>query len=61
MPEALTRALIATIQVRGGFIGRQAIETGAREMLERIVSPSADLAPAPAPAGFRYEQELAAG
>ncbi len=61
MPDALTRALIATVQVRGGFIGRQAIETGAREMLERIISPSHDLLPAPAPAAFRYEEELTAG
>lgn len=61
MPDALTRALIATVQVRGGFIGRQAIETGAREMLERIVSPSPHLVPAPAPAVFRYEDELTVG
>lgn len=61
MPDALTRALIATVQVRGGFIGRQAIETGAREMLERIISPSHDLLPAPEPAAFRYEDELTAG
>ena len=49
MPDALTRALIATMQVRGGFIGRDAIESGAREMLARILSPSADLDP-PRPA-----------
>lgn len=59
MPEALARALIATIQVRGGFIGRAAIESGAHEMVERILSPSPLLSERDAgPIAFRYEAEL---
>ena len=59
MPDAMTRALIATVQVRGGFIGRDAIESGAREMLARIISPSGDLdPPRQEPSPFRYAAEL---
>lgn len=59
MPDALARALIATIQVRGGFIGKAAIDSGAREMVERILSPSPHLSQrAAGPAAFRYEAEL---
>ena len=59
MPDAMTRALIATVQVRGGFIGRDAIESGAREMLARIISPSGNLdPPRQEPSPFRYAAEL---
>ncbi|GEO85697.1 capsular biosynthesis protein [Ciceribacter naphthalenivorans] len=61
MPDALARALIATVQVRGGFIGKQAIESGAREMIERILTPSPYLSPrTQGAATFRYEAELSA-
>lgn len=61
MPDALARALIATVQVRGGFIGKQAIQSGAHEMLERILSPSRQLSEEPpGPVEFRYEAELTA-
>ncbi|MBW8447258.1 MAG: hypothetical protein K0M49_16680 [Arenimonas sp.] len=62
MPDALARALIATIQVRGGFIGKAAIESGAHEMVERILAPSPHLSERPAgPVAFRYEAELSNG
>ena len=62
MPDALARALIATIQVRGGFIGKAAIESGAYEMVERILAPSPDLAERPSGSvAFRYEAELSNG
>lgn len=59
MADALARALIATIQVRGGFIGKAAIESGAQEMVERILSPSPLLSEGDTgPIAFRYEAEL---
>jgi capsular polysaccharide export protein len=60
--ENFVRALAATTQVRGGFIGRDAIEIGAHNVAERLMEPE-DRLPVTlrksrgAPI-FRYETEL---
>lgn len=60
MPAVLVRAMARTIQVRGGFIGREAMETGAGAMADRLFG-EADLLPVDSPPDrlhFRYEAEL---
>lgn len=57
--EALIPAMLATIQIRGGFIGRRAIEEGAENMASHLLTPS--LLPEQPSAGrgiYRYEAEL---
>jgi len=60
--DAFTRALAATTQVRGGFIGREAIHAGAENVAERLIEPEDRLPISwrkPRNAGnFRYESEL---
>ncbi|AXV15147.1 capsular biosynthesis protein [Neorhizobium sp. SOG26] len=60
--DKFLRALAATTQVRGGFIGRDAIETGARNVAQRLLDPDDRLPLAfRKPRGnpqFRYEREL---
>lgn len=60
--DTFNRALAATTQVRGGFIGREAIRTGAENIAARLMEPEPRL-----PIGlrkprgvrdFRYESEL---
>jgi capsular polysaccharide export protein len=60
--DAFNRAMAATIQVRGGFIGRAAIETGVRHVAERLMEteerlPESLRKPRSQPV-FRYEREL---
>jgi capsular polysaccharide export protein len=60
--DAFTRALAATTQVRGGFIGGQAIRAGVENVAERLLEPEDRLPLAfRKPRGkthFRYENEL---
>ena len=60
--DAFTRALAATTQVRGGFIGREAIHAGAENVAARLMEPEDRLPLAfrkPRDAAhFRYENEL---
>jgi capsular polysaccharide export protein len=60
--DAFTRALAATTQVRGGFIGKAALDTGAANVMERLMEEQARLPeslrkPRNA-ASFRYAHEL---
>jgi len=60
--DAFIRALAATTQVRGGFIGRQAIHTGIENVAERLMEtedriPLAFRKPR-GPLHFRYENEF---
>lgn len=60
--DAFTRALAATTQVRGGFIGRQAIRAGVENVASRLMEtedrlPLAFRKPRDV-ARFRYESEL---
>ncbi|MCM2294338.1 capsular biosynthesis protein [Allorhizobium sp. BGMRC 0089] len=59
--DGLVRAMAATIQVRGGFLGKEAIAEGAKAMAERLLNTMQDVADRPSPerAHFRYAQELA--
>lgn len=60
MPGALVRAMARTIQVRGGFIGRAAMEAGAEAMADRLFGET-HLLPVDSPpdrSHFRYEAEL---
>ncbi|MGF0539545.1 capsule biosynthesis protein [Agrobacterium sp. ES01] len=62
MPETFAKALAATTQFRGGFIGREAIQMGAEELCERLFSQQT-WATEDAPVKrsvFRYEAELRA-
>lgn len=59
MPEVLAKALVATTQVRGGFLGAEAIATGARNVVERILEPSPALErPSAIANAYRYQPEL---
>ncbi len=59
MPEVLAKALVATTQVRGGFLGAEAIAIGARNVVERILDPSSALErPAAVANAYRYQPEL---
>lgn len=59
MPEMLAKALAATTQVRGGFLGAEAIAIGARGVVERILEPSSALKrPSAVANAYRYEPEL---
>ncbi|MCM2477161.1 capsular biosynthesis protein [Rhizobium sp. CG5] len=60
MPSVLVRAMARTIQVRGGLIGREAMQTGADAMAQRLFE-EVDLLPVDSPpdrSHFRYEAEL---
>jgi capsular polysaccharide export protein len=60
--DAFTRALAATIQMRGGFIGREALEAGVANVADRLMEAEDRLPPSfRKPRGrpaFRYEREL---
>lgn len=60
--DAFQRALAATTQVRGGFIGRDAIEAGAENVAARLMEPAPRLPKSWAKPGgstqFRYMNEL---
>ncbi|SMF51372.1 capsular polysaccharide export protein [Xaviernesmea oryzae] len=63
--DAFMRALAATTQVRGGFIGREAISAGVEHVAERLMEtedrlPLAFRKPRD-PVSFRYEKELFSG
>ncbi len=60
--DAFNRAIAATIQVRGGFIGRAAIKAGVQHVAERLLEtddrlPESLRKPRTSPV-FRYEREL---
>jgi len=60
LPEAFAEKLIELTHFRGGFIGRPAMETGGRNMAERIETNARktshdDFTGA---SSFRYEDEL---
>jgi capsular polysaccharide export protein len=60
--DAFMRALAATTQVRGGFIGKAALDAGASNVAERLMEeedrlPQASRKPRNA-ANFRYSEEL---
>lgn len=60
--DAFMRALAATTQVRGGFIGQEAVQTGAENVADRLMEPEerlpVSLRRPRAIAEFRYETEL---
>jgi capsular polysaccharide export protein len=60
--DAFTRALAATTQVRGGFIGKAALDTGAKNVAERLMEEEERLSESfrkPRNAAvFRYAREL---
>ncbi|MBR0554125.1 capsular biosynthesis protein [Ciceribacter sp. L1K23] len=58
--EIFEKALMATIQVRGGFIGKEAIATGASNLVDRLLSNPDWLDPEAQRRRkfFRYEREL---
>jgi capsular polysaccharide export protein len=60
--DAFIRALAATTQVRGGFIGNNAIEAAAENVAERLMEPEDRLPISWRKSGaasvFRYESEL---
>nr|WP_311766182.1 capsular biosynthesis protein [Neorhizobium tomejilense] len=60
--DAFIRALAATTQVRGGFIGNQAIRAGVENVVERLLEPEDRLPLAlrksRGKSRFRYESEL---
>ncbi|RCW25901.1 capsular polysaccharide export protein [Ciceribacter lividus] len=59
MPQVLAKALVATTQVRGGFLGAEAIAIGARNVVERILEPSPALErPSAIANAYRYQPEL---
>lgn len=59
-PEIFAKALTATIQVRGGFIGKDAMMTGAQNLVERLLAePDWASDEARAHRGrFRYAEEI---
>jgi len=59
--DRLIRAMIATIQVPGGFIGKQAIVEGAAAMAEKLLENNKALSAEPVSqrGWFRYGEELA--
>lgn len=56
----LIHAMTATIQLPGGFIGKQAVTDGATAMADRLLAETKPLAHEPSPerSRFRYESEL---
>lgn len=59
MPGVLAKALVTTTQVRGGFLGAEAIAAGARGVVTRIMDPCSALKrPSSATSIYRYEPEL---
>ncbi|MVA62183.1 capsular biosynthesis protein [Agrobacterium vitis] len=58
--DHLIRAMTATIQLPGGFIGKHAITDGATGMADRLLAETKPLAHEPSPerSRFRYESEL---
>lgn len=60
--EAFMRVLVDRIQLRGGFVGREAIEAGAATVAERLVEPGERLPSVESAASsatvFRHESEL---
>jgi Capsule polysaccharide export protein len=60
LPETFAKALVATIQVRGGFIGKEAMRIGAENLVERLLTePDWASDEARTIRGrFRYAQEI---